>query len=339
MISIEGTTLDPATRERLRHPDIGGVILFSRNYENPQQLTALCADIRALRTPPLLLAVDQEGGAVQRLVDGFTRLPEMASIGRQFENEPENARALAESVGVTLALELGAVGIDFSFAPVLDLASQNKAIGTRAFHRDPQVVRELSDALVRGLRRYGMQAVAKHFPGHSGVEADPHFELPTDFRSLADLRTADMVVYESLETRGIHAVMTCHVMFPNVDSVPATFSARLVTEELRQRLSFNGLIISDDVMMGALGDFGTPRERVIAAREAGCDLILLCNDDGAVDQVIGGERLPDLGIDGIKRIEHMRKSSTAAPPPADLGLLKARLEALSEQTQLSARSM
>lgn len=312
MISVEGLSLDALTKERLLHPDVGGVILFSRNHAEMDQLRQLVYEIKSLRNEPLLVSVDQEGGLVQRFKKGFTLLPPMASIGEIYEVDPERACQHAEDVGVVLAAELGALGIDFSFTPVVDLLSDNRAIANRAFHADPAVVRILSSALGKGLSDNGMQAVAKHFPGHSGVIEDPHFDLPTDQRSLLELQSADIRVYESLEDAGIKAVMTCHVVFPAVDSLPASFSSRWIKEELRGRLGYGGLVVSDDVMMGALSQYGEPIDRVRKARDAGCDLILLCNDDAAADSVLAGGGLPALSAASLKRLQAMRQVTRPA---------------------------
>ncbi len=312
MISVEGLSLDALSKERLLHPDVGGVILFSRNHAEIDQLRQLVYEIKSLRNEPLLVSVDQEGGLVQRFKKGFTLLPPMAAIGEIYEVDPERACQHAEDVGVVLAAELGALGIDFSFTPVVDLLSDNRAIANRAFHADPAVVRILSSALGKGLSDNGMQAVAKHFPGHSGVIEDPHFDLPTDQRSLLELQSADIRVYESLEDAGIKAVMTCHVVFPAVDSLPASFSSRWIKEELRGRLGYGGLVVSDDVMMGALSQYGEPIDRVRKARDAGCDLILLCNDDAAADSVLAGGGLPALSAASLKRLQAMRQVTRPA---------------------------
>jgi len=308
MISVEGTTLDSQSRHRLLHPDVGGVILFSRNYENRQQLIELIQEIHDLRHPSLLVAVDQEGGVVQRFKSEFTVLPNMAMVGEAFEQNTDSGLHLALDIGRVLGYELRTVGVDFSFTPVVDLESSNIAIGRRSFHRSPEVVSALSRALANGLSEMGMQAVAKHFPGHSGVVDDPHFDLPSDGRQLEEVRLRDMAVYQDMESQGINAVMTCHVVFPNIDKLPATFSSLFINKELRHRLGFNGLIVSDDIMMGALSQFGDPVERVIAARRAGCDLILLCNSDHAADEVLGGPRLPQLSEESLERLSKMKGS-------------------------------
>jgi len=240
MVSIEGTALNESTRARLVHPSIGGVILFARNYHSPEQLRALTGEIRALKSPELLIGVDQEGGRVQRFQEGFTRLPEMETIGKLFSAHQESGLALARATGYVLSGELRECGVDFSFAPVLDLLSSNRAIGTRAFHLNPQVVATLADALATGMTLNGMRGVGKHFPGHGGVVEDPHDELPRDERSLDQLRKDDMQVYVNLNCETIAGVMSCHVLFPEVDTVPASLSYKFLSDELRGRLGFKG---------------------------------------------------------------------------------------------------
>ena len=292
MVSIEGTALNESTRSRLVHPSIGGVILFARNYHSPAQLRALTGEIRALKSPELLIAVDQEGGRVQRFQEGFTRLPEMETIGKLFSADQESGLALARATGYVLSGELRECGVDFSFAPVLDLLSSNRAIGTRAFHLNPQVVATLAHALATGMTLNGMRGVGKHFPGHSGVVEDPHDELPRDDRSLDQLREDDMQVCVNLNSETIAGVMSCHVLFPGVDTVPASLSYKFLTDELRGRLGFKGPIFSDDILMGALGAIAAPEGLARMALEAGSDMVLLCNSDKVTDQVLESAELP-----------------------------------------------
>ena len=306
MVSIEGTTLDAVTRSRLAHPNIGGVILFARNYTSPEQLLSLTREIKALKSPVLLVAVDQEGGRVQRFQEGFTRLPPMKAIGTLFDTDPKAAFALARATGRVLAGELRQCGIDLSFAPVLDLHSNNKAIGTRAFHRSPKVVTTLAHGLAEGMAASGMRAVGKHFPGHSGVIEDPHDELPRDDRSIDDLRDDDMRVYRDLKPETIKGVMSCHVCFPRIDGLPASLSYRFLTEELRDRLFFQGPIFSDDLMMGALDSIAKPEGLARMALEAGADMVLLCNSDNATDRVLDSDELPIQSEASRRRLEAMR---------------------------------
>ena len=316
MVSIEGTALSESTRSRLAHPNIGGVILFARNHHSPEQLRALTSEIRALKSPELLIAVDQEGGRVQRFQEGFTRLPEMETIGKLFSAHQESGLALARATGYVLSGELRECGVDFSFAPVLDLLSSNRAIGTRAFHLNPQVVATLADALATGMTLNGMRGVGKHFPGHGGVVEDPHDELPRDERSLDQLRKDDMQVYVNLKSETIAGVMSCHVLFPGVDTVPASLSYKFLSDELRGRLGFKGPIFSDDILMGALGAIAAPEGLARMALEAGSDMVLLCNSDEVTDQVLESAELPPQSGACRERLEMMRPVASYATDDA-----------------------
>jgi beta-N-acetylhexosaminidase len=313
MISIEGQTLDPLTRERLSHPAVGGVILFARNYVSPTQLADLTRDIRSAKSSPLLIAVDQEGGRVQRFTDSFTRLPALRLIGDLYDRDPDRACCWARAVGTVLASELVAVGVDFSFAPVLDLASANKTIGERAFHKNPNIVRLLGSQFALGMKRCGMRAVAKHFPGHSGVIEDPHLDFPKDCRSLNEIQLTDTKVYQGLDPDMFGGIMTCHVGFSAVDDLPATLSSRWLRQELRERLHFTGVIFSDDLMMGALREITDPAERILKAYTAGCDMMLLCNDQPAVDFVLDSVHLSPRGEKMQARIEKMQLRDIPGP--------------------------
>ena len=227
MLGLEGPELSAQERELLRHPLVGGVILFTRNYQSPAQLTALTGVIHALRQPRLLIAVDHEGGRVQRFRDGFTRLPAVRRLGELYDQDRMRAKQLARGTGWLMAAELRAVGVDFSFAPVLDLDhGVSSIIGDRAFHSDPEAVADLAHAYVSGMQKAGMEAVGKHFPGHGGIAADSHLELPVDPRPLAVLETADLLAFERMIHYGLAALMPAHVRYPAVDDQPAGFSAR-----------------------------------------------------------------------------------------------------------------
>ncbi len=278
-VDLAGPELTDGERRRLRHPHVGGVILFSRNYRSVAQLCQLTREIRALRKPELLIAVDHEGGRVQRFRDGFTRLPPMAELGRQWEANPVTARQLAERTGWVLAAELRASGVDFSFTPVLDLDyGSSPVIGNRAFHPDPKVVTELALALLRGLRQAGMHACGKHFPGHGFVTLDSHHAIPVDERPWDVLQEADLVPFRRLVDNGLEAVMPAHVIYPKVDDRPAGFSLAWLQQVLRTRLGFQGAIISDALDMAGAGFAGdTIEARAEAALKAGCDLVLATN--------------------------------------------------------------
>jgi beta-N-acetylhexosaminidase len=286
MLDVGGLALTPEDRELLVHPNVGGVILFSRNYQSPEQLRALTAEIRALRHPELVIAVDQEGGRVQRFREGFTSLPPMHLLGRQYDLEHGRALELATACGWLMAAELRAAGVDLSFAPVLDLDyGLSEVIGDRAFHRDPQVVARLAGRFAAGMRHAGMAAVGKHFPGHGGVVADSHHALPEDRRAYADLLD-DMRPYETLIAEGLAGVMIAHVVYTRLDRMPAGFSRWWLGTELRVRLRFQGAIISDDLSMAGAAFAGSPAERALLALQAGCDVVLVCNDRSAAIEVV-----------------------------------------------------
>lgn len=287
MLDVAGTELSAEDRELLRHPAVGGVILFARNYQNPEQLAALTAAIRALREPPLLVAVDQEGGRVQRFRAGFQRLPPAGYYASVYQHSPSAARQAAKRLGWLMAAELQAVGVDFSFAPVLDIdRGICSAIGDRAFGGQAQMVSELSAAWMQGVRLAGMASVGKHFPGHGGVEADSHLALPQDERSFEVLWQEDLAPFRHLLGMGLEAVMPSHVVYPCVDDVPAGFSRRWLQEVLRGRLGFRGAIFSDALDMAAAAAGGDFVSRAKAALAAGCDQLLLCNNRPATMAVV-----------------------------------------------------
>ena len=289
MLGLEGATLSAEERELLRHPQVGGVILFARNYQSPEQVRALTDAIHALRQPRLLIAVDHEGGRVQRFREGFTRLPAVRRLGELFDQHPQRARQLARITGWLMAAELRAVGVDFCFAPVLDLDHGGSGIiGDRAFHHDPEVVADLAHAYRSGMQKAGMEAVGKHFPGHGGIAADSHLELPVDPRSYDQLAGADLLAFERMIHYGLAALMPAHVLYPQVDEQPAGFSARWLKDILRQRLEFQGAIFSDDLDMAGAGVAGSPVERARAALAAGCDMVLACNDRAAAVAILQG---------------------------------------------------
>ncbi|MCW9089701.1 MAG: beta-N-acetylhexosaminidase [Gammaproteobacteria bacterium] len=289
MVDLRGTVLEENEREILTHPLVGGIILFSRNYKDPQQLASLIADIHALRTPPLLVAVDHEGGRVQRFRQGFTRLPAARRFGEIHEHDSRRARQLAEQAGWVMASELRAVGVDFSFAPVLDLDyGISEVIGDRAFHRRPQVVAELASAMMLGMQRAGMAATGKHFPGHGAVEADSHEAIPVDRREVEAILHEDVVPYERMIANGMAAVMPAHVIYSEVDEQPAGFSSFWLREVLRKRLGFQGIIFSDDLNMEGASVAGDYVARARAALDAGCDMVLICNNPEAARSILDG---------------------------------------------------
>ncbi len=278
MLDVAGVTLTPEDREVLDHPQVGGVILFTRNYQAVSQLKELLRELREVSAQHLLIAVDQEGGRVQRFREEFSQLPPLGDIGQLYEKDAKEALALAEQHAWKMATEVRACNIDFSFAPILDLNKKiSEVIGNRAFHRDPEIVVDLVKAYISGMRRAGMAAVGKHFPGHGSVAADSHSELPVDPRSFEEISKEDLVPFVKCvhELRG---VMPAHVSYSAVDSFPPCFSSFWLQKILRKQLKFDGAIFSDDLSMAAANFVGDTSDRAKLALEAGCDMVLVCND-------------------------------------------------------------
>jgi len=287
MVGISGIELLPEEKEFLAHPLVGGVILFTRNYENREQLTQLVSQIHAIKTPPLLVAVDHEGGRVQRFRKDFTELPPMRCLGHIFDKNPSQAKQFSRNLGWLMAAELRTTGVDFSFAPVLDLDyGVSQVIGDRAFHSDADVVSSLAQSFIEGMKKAGMAATGKHFPGHGAIEADSHQTIVVDKRRYIDITQHDILPFERLIKCGLAGIMPAHVIYPEVDNQPAGFSPFWLQQELRQRLNFQGVIFSDDLEMQGATEVGGYPERATAALSAGCDMILVCNDPSAMLKVI-----------------------------------------------------
>ena len=311
--AVSGLTLDDADRRRLRHPLVGGVTLFARNYFDPEQLTQLCREIHALRLPQLLIAVDHEGGRVQRFREGFTRLPPMRRIGALWDRDSTRAKAVARAAGVVMATELKRCGVDLSYAPVLDIDhGASTIIGDRALHRDPTAIVELASSLLDGMSEAGMVGVGKHFPGHGFIAADSHLELPVDDRDLGAIRGTDLQPFGALAHR-LAAIMPAHVLYAAADARPAGFSRFWLQTILRAELGFDGAIFSDDLgMEGASGEGGMAA-RARAALEAGCDLVLACTPEGA-DALLAELRY-DMPAAAIRRLIAMFGTQAAEQDP------------------------
>ena len=287
MLDVVGTELSADDIRRLQHPLVGGVILFAHNFENCAQLRALTASIHALRSPPLLISVDHEGGRVQRFREGFTKIPPMREFGKIWDANRKQAKELAVEAGWILAAELRAHGVDFSFTPVLDMDyGDSLVIGDRAFHKNAQAINELAFSLMQGLKKGGMAAVGKHFPGHGFVVADSHVSIPVDEREFDQIAQNDMQPFRQMIDEGLAAIMPAHVIYPKVDDKPAGFSPKWLQKVLRERLDFNGVIFSDDLSMEGASVGGDVTTRSLAALNAGCDMVLLCNHPDLADELL-----------------------------------------------------
>jgi len=301
-----GPVLTEEDRERLCHPAAGAVILFSRNYENPLQLSALVDDIQRLRDPVLPVCVDHEGGRVQRFREGFSAIPPMRQLGRLWDRDKETSLQVSRAAAYVIAAELGAHGIDFSFAPVLDLDyGGSSVIGDRALHFDPNAVGALAAAIVQGFADAGMASVGKHFPGHGFATADSHVDAPQDDRSFSEILRKDIAPYRAAIQAGLAGVMPAHVIYPQCDAEPAGYSKYWLQEVLRGKLGFDGLVFSDDLSMAGASAVGGPPERARAALAAGCDMVLLCNNPEGQKALL--DSLGDISLKNPDRIDRMRK--------------------------------
>ena len=302
MLDIAGTALTQEDIQLLQAPQVGGVILFGRNIESPRQVRALTDHMRQVR-PDILIAVDQEGGRVQRLKQGFTLLPAMGRFGELYQQQPDRAVELAEQCGWLMATEVLAVGIDFSFAPVLDLNDISDVIGDRSFARNMDDIIVLARAFLSGMQRAGMATTGKHFPGHGSVKADSHVAAAIDSRSYAEIQQKDMQSFIQLQAQ-LDALMPAHVIYDQVDPNPAGFSPYWIQTVLRQQLNFDGVLFSDDLSMQAACVAGGADARIQAALNAGCDMGLVCNDRAAACLALEGTQ--DLPLPNQTRLARMR---------------------------------
>ena len=309
VIGIAGRQLGEGERDWIAAPEVSGVILFRRNFESREQVTALIEEIRAVRADELLICVDQEGGPVQRFEEGFTRLPALARLGEIYDADPARAVALAEEHAWIMATEMRALDVDLSFAPVIDLKRGNRAIGERAFHTDPQVVSTLGQAYLRGMRLGGMAATLKHFPGHGSVLEDTHFDAAVDTRSLEDLRASDLIAFADAIDAGAEAVMLAHVTYPLVDAVPAGYSRVWIDDVLRRELGIRGVVFSDDIGMAAAESAGGIAARIDAHLDAGCDLVLVCSPALVADSIAAVRGRAPCPSDRLSRLRGMVAST------------------------------
>jgi beta-N-acetylhexosaminidase len=302
MLDIAGTTLAESEREIINHPNTGAVILFARNYENPKQVARLCQSIRDARNGEILIAVDQEGGRVQRFQNGFTRLPPAAL----YENEPD----VAEIAGWLMATELLAVGVDFSFAPVLDVdCGVSTIIGNRSFSQNAEKVTQLASEFRRGMTRAGMAATGKHFPGHGAVALDSHLTLPIDERDLDTIRKNDLQPFRQLIAEGLEGIMPAHVLYSQIDAQPAGFSKFWIQTILREELGFDGVVFSDDLSMEGAASVGDFSQRANVALQAGCDMVLVCNNPAAAIEVLNSLPIEN-NLNRERRLQKMRGKFT-----------------------------
>ena len=312
MADVGGLALTAEDREVLAHPLIGGVILFARNYSDPEQLRALCVELLALKRPRLLLAVDHEGGRVQRFRVGFTRIPAMGTLGKLHEESPPRALEEAQAQGLIVGRELSAYGIDLCFAPVLDRdTGVSQIIGDRAFSDNPEVIVKLARAFRAGLNAAGLAATGKHFPGHGAVSADSHTELPVDRRSYAEIESKDLAAFRGLIEDGIESLMMAHIRYTAIDEKPASLSRRWIRGLLRTQLGYNGAVICDDLNMAGAKVAGEIVERALMALDAGCDMLPICNDRESVLKLLAGLPVKPRKL-ASARLQKLYRSEVAA---------------------------
>jgi len=305
MLDVKSTRLTEEDREILKNPLVGGLIIFGRNIENAEQVLSLTNEVRAIN-PNIIIAVDQEGGRVQRLVNDFSKLPALQSIGQVSELENKSSNAFASDLGELMALEVQSVGCDISFAPVLDLGfEKSRVIGSRAFSVKPDQVVESGRAYIKGMKNAGMSATGKHFPGHGSVEADSHHEIPVDSRNEEDIRALDLVPFKALASE-LGAMMPAHIIYEKVDENPAGFSSKWLKQILRKDCGFEGVIFSDDLSMKGAEAAGSFAQRAAAALDAGCDMVLVCNDRDAAKEVLVALKDFEISSESSKRLSRLK---------------------------------
>lgn len=307
MLDVASHELSAEEKDVLDHPSVGGVILFTRNFFDLPQLSGLIGEIRSHARHPVLIAVDHEGGRVQRFREGFSRIPAMGSIWQNSQENLAQAEHIATELGWLMAAECQAMDIDVSFAPVLDINGNSEVIGDRSFHALPDKLIPLATAFIRGMHAAGMKATGKHFPGHGNVKEDSHIAMPVDKRAALQVFDVDMAVFKAIHEQGLlDAVMPAHVIYPDVDSLPAGFSKVWIREILRGKLGFDGVVFSDDLSMQGAAQLGSYTERATAALSAGCDMALVCNAPQGAIEVL--DNLP-IGEFDSARTARMMKSS------------------------------
>lgn len=312
MLDVSGCELTHEEIDILDHPLVGGLILFSRNYHDQKQLSDLVKHIREVTRNELVIATDHEGGRVQRFRDGFSKIPAMGSISQHSYQNTQQLNYCCEQFGWLMAAELLAFDIDISFAPVLDIHGVSEVIGDRSFHQTPEKIVSLASEFIKGMHRAGMSATGKHFPGHGNVLEDSHIAMPIDKRNKVDIFSHDMAIFKSIHQQGLlDAVMPAHVIYPDVDNLPAGFSQQWIKQILRQELQFDGVVFSDDLSMQGAVQMGNIVERAELALGAGCDMILVCNDPTGAVKVIDG--LPEnlhVHYKSQERTKRLRKTSS-----------------------------
>ncbi|WP_286266784.1 beta-N-acetylhexosaminidase [Thalassotalea atypica] len=287
MMDVQGTSLTQEDREILAHPLVGGLILFTRNYQDPKQVSHLTQQIRLAAGKDILISVDHEGGRVQRFREQFSAIPAMGNIWTLAQQNVNKAIELCFHAGLLMALEVSSVGIDISFAPVLDINDISDVIGDRAFHQSPEIVSQLASSFIKGMHQVGMKATGKHFPGHGSVKEDSHFALPVDRRSREEIIELDMLPFVQINQQGLlDAVMPAHVIYPAFDELSVGFSPFWLQQVLRSELGFDGVVFSDDLSMTGAASIGGFVERAEAAQQAGCDMLLVCNDRNATIEIL-----------------------------------------------------